>query len=326
MIRSFVFSQTEGKLISQDITLDLLSVFLHDDGVQFWVDAGEVSNDEAKALLEGVFHFHPLAIEDCLAPSDRPKIDEYEDSVFMVIHAVDYSHSAHEFKTTELNMFIGRNFLVTFHRDPLRSINSTLDRVVKNAPHVARAPDRLTYTILNFLLENYAPALESLSAEIADLEDAVLQQHSADVLNRIVKLKTEVQRLRQIVWPQREVITRLAHGEFKLVRTHMLPYYRDLLDQLVRISTLAENYRDSLTSILQLHLNFQQTQTNMVVKVLTVMATLFMPILVVTSFYGMNFEGHWPEYKASHPYYWVFGITGASTLFLYLLLKRKGWW
>lgn len=325
MIRSFVFSQTEGKLLSQDISLDLLRVFLHDDGVQFWVDAGEVSDDEAKALLEGVFHFHPLAIEDCLAPSDRPKIDEYEDCVFMVIHAVDYSHSAHEFRTTELNMFIGRNFLVTFHRDPLRSINSALDRVIKNAPTVARAPDRLTYTILNFLLGNYAPAMESLSAEITEIEDTVLEQHTPGILSRIVKLKTEVQRLRQIVWPQREVITRLANGEFKIVRAHMLPYYRDLLDQLVRISTRAENYRDALTNILQLHLNFQQMQINRVVKVLTVMATLFMPILVVTSFYGMNFN-HWPHSDSKFAYYWVFGTTAVGTAFLYWLLRRKGWW
>ena len=141
----------------------------------------------------------------------------------------------------------------------------------------------------------------------------------------MVKLKAEVQRLRQIVWPQREVMARLAHGEFKVVRAHMVPYYRDLLDQLVRISTLAENYRESLTSALQMHLNMQQMQINHVIKVLTVMATLFMPILVVTSFYGMNFK-HWPGFESSWAYTWVFGFTGITTGFLFLFLKRKGWW
>src|SRR5512146_2545975 len=111
MIRSYVFSQKEGRLISQDIGLDLLSVFLHDEGVQFWVDASETTDEEAKALLDGVFHFHPLAIEDCLTPTDRSKVDEYEDCVFLVTHAVDYAPVTRAFTTTELNMFIGKNFL-----------------------------------------------------------------------------------------------------------------------------------------------------------------------------------------------------------------------
>jgi len=327
MIHSYVFSQKEGRLISQDIGSDLLSVFLHDEGVQFWVDVGEVSDDEAKAILDGVFHFHPLAIEDCLTPSDRPKVDEYEDCVFMIIHGVDYAPNTHEFRTREIDMFIGRNFLVTYHREPMRSINQTIDRITKNAPAVARAPDRLTYTILDFLLENYDPALEELSQEIADIEKNILAKRSRHILSDIMHLKSQVQKLHQIVWPQREVITRLAHGEFKIVRQHMLPYYRDLLDQLVRISTQAENYRNSLMDVMQVHLNIQQMEVNRVIKVLTVLATLSVPILAVTSFYGMNIN-HWPtfQYTVAEAYGWIFSITGIMTVALYWFLRRKGWW
>lgn len=322
MIRSFVFNQTQGKLISQDLSLDLLKVVLQDEGVQFWVDVGECSDEEAKAILDGVFHFHPLAIEDCLTPSDRAKVEEYEGYVFVVIHAVSYN--AGEFRTAEVDLFIGKNFLVTFHRDPLRCVNATVDRVIRNAPAVARAPDRLTYTILDFLLEGYAPALEDLSVEIAELEKNVIVDPSQSILRNVLQLKTEVQRLRQIVWPQRETIARIAHGEFKIVRGHMLPYYRDLLDQLVRISSMAENARDSLTNVLQVHLNLQQMQVNHVIKVLTVLATLFMPILVTTSYYGMNIH-HWPGPDVTHAWLWVWALTAAMTAGLYLLLKRKGW-
>ncbi len=323
MIRSYVFNQSQGRLISQDLTMDLLKVVLQDDGVQFWVDVGECSDDEAKAVLEGVFQFHPLAVEDCLTPSDRAKVEEYEGYVFLVIHAVNYNGG--EFKTCELDLFIGKNFLVTYHREPLRCVGATVDRVFKNAPAVARAPDRLTYTILDFLLEGYGPALEEMSVEIADLERSMLTNPSRNVLSKVSELKGEVQRLRQIVWPQRETIARLAHGEFKLVRAHMLPYYRDLLDQLVRISTMAENSRDSLTNVLQIHLNIQQMQVNHVIKVLTVMATLCMPALVVTSYYGMNLT-HWPGPDFRHAWVWVWIVTGGSTAFLAWLLKRKGWW
>jgi magnesium transporter len=323
MIRSYAFNQTQGRLISQDLTLDLLKVVLQDDGVQFWVDVGECSDDEAKSVLDGVFQFHPLAIEDCLMPSDRAKVEEYDGYVFLVIHAVNYNGG--EFKACELDLFIGKNFLVTYHREPLRCVQATVERVMKNAPAVARAPDRLSYTILDSLLEGYAPALEEMSVEIADLERSLLANPSRNVLGDVSQLKGEVQRLRQIVWPQRETIARIAHGEFKVVRAHMLPYYRDLLDQLVRISTMAENSRDSLTNVLQIHLNIQQMQVNHVIKVLTVMATLCMPALVVTSYYGMNLV-HWPGPDASFAWIWVWAATGSSTAFLAWLLKRKGWW
>jgi magnesium transporter len=323
MIRSFVFNQSQGKLISQDITLDLLKVVLLDEGIQFWVDVGECTDEEAKAVLDGVFHFHPLAIEDCLTPSDRAKVEEYEGYVFLVIHGVNYNNG--EFKMAELDLFIGKNFLVTYHRDPMRCVSATIDRVLKNAPAVARAPDRLTYTLLDFLLEGYAPALEDLSVEIAGLERNILAKSTDDILQPVVQLKGEVQRLRQIVWPQRETIARLAHGEFKIVRSHMVPYYRDLLDQLVRISSMAENARDSLTNVLQIHLNIQQMQVNHVIKVLTVMATLCMPALVITSYYGMNVK-HWPGPDAPFGWAWIWVVMAGATAFLYGLLKRKGWW
>lgn len=310
--------------------MDVLRVVLYDEDVQIWVDADNPSPEETKALLEGVFNFHPLAIEDCVAVSERPKIDDYENYLFMVIHAVDYQQAKHVFQTTELNLFIGKNFLVTFHVDPLKSISSTIDRVQKNAPVVARAPDRLTYHILDALLENYQPALDELAVEIADLEGEVLSPHASHVLGGIITLKREVQRLRQIVAPQREVLARISHGEFKIVNTKLLPYFRDLHDHLGRISDMADNYRDSLTNTLQVHLNLQQMQINRVIKVLTIMATLSMPLLLISSFYGMNLNHFPPMGEAGWPwtwaYGWVFGINAVFIVILYLLMRRKGWW
>lgn len=324
MIRSFVFNQ--GKLVSQDVGADVLRLVLYDEGVQVWVDAENPTEEESKQLLEGIFNFHPLAIEDCIAVSERPKVDDYGDYIFMVIHAVDYLNSAHEFKTTELNLFMGKNFLVTAHQDPMRSISSTIDRVSKNAPLIARAPDRLTYNILDSLLENYHPALEELSREISDLEKKILTHSSTTVFHDILQLKSEVQRLRQIVAPQRETIARLAHGEFKIVRAHLLPYFRDLLDHLSRINDMADAYRDALNSTLQIHLNVQQMQVNRVIKILTVLATLSMPLLIVTSYYGMNIS-HIPNtsWGWKEGYAAILGGTGLVTLVLYIILKRKGW-
>jgi magnesium transporter len=324
MIRSFVFNQ--GKVVGQDLDIDSLKLVVYDKGLQVWVDMEASSDDEAKQVLDGVFGYHPLAIEDCLTLSERPKVDEYETYLFLVIHAVDCTKGAKEFRTTELDIFMGKDYLVTFHREPLRSINATIDRVMKSAPSVARAPDRLAYTILDFLVENYQPVLDELSAGIAELEEQMLTARSSTgILADVVRTKKQVTKLLQTVSPQREVVARFARGEFKFVRAHLVPYYRDLFDALARISTRAESYGESLNMALDVHLNLQQMQVNQVIKVLTVAATLALPIVVVTTYYGMNF--HFPEYGWPWPLavLWVFGVAGVITFGLYLWLKRKGW-
>lgn len=322
MIRSFVFSN--GKLVSQDIGLDLMRSFLFDDDVQIWCDMDQPTDAEAQSVLESVFQFHPLAIEDCLTLSEQPKVDEYENYLFLVIHGVDFSAEGHEFRTKELNMFIGKNFLVTVHRQPMRSINSTIDRISKNTGAVAKAPDRLTYTVLDFLLDNYEPALAELSGDIARLENDALAGKRTNLLNELQHLKGEVQRLRQIAGPQREVISRLARGEFKLLRAHLLPYFRDLQDRLARIAERADSYRDALTGIMQTHLALQQADLNRVIKVLTVITVLIAPAQIITSFYGMNFT-HMPELNIPFAHLFVLGITIAITVVIYRLLNRKHW-
>ena len=326
MIRSFVFSQS--KLINQNLSLDLLRVVLYDDNVQIWVDMEKSTPEENKAVLETLFDFHPLAIEDCVAVSERPKIDDYEKYVFSVIHAVDYSNSLHVFQTTELNLFIGRNYLVTFHDDPLRSINVTIDRILKKTSALPRSPDLLAYQILDVLFDNYQPALDELSAELATLEHRVLLGETRAVLSEAVNLQSEVQRLRQIMAPQRDVIARMVHGEFpKSIRSTVTPYLRDLLDNLSRISDLADTYRDALTSILQVHLTLRQMEVNRVIKILTILATLSMPILIVTSFYGMNIQHMpsttWPSWPWAYLY--MLGINGLLIVILYWFMKRHKW-
>jgi len=327
MIRSFVLNN--GKLVGQDLDVDSLKLVMFDKGLHVWIDLENCSDAEARPILEGVCNFHPLAIEDCIQPSDRPKIDEYETYLFMVIHAVDFTRGTEEFRTTELNVFLGKDFLVTYHQDPLRSVNAAADRVLRNSMAVARAPDRLAHTILDLLVDNYQPVIGELAAEIEELEQKVLSAKTTHVLADVLKVKSEVQRLRQIIAPQREVVARLARGEFGLIRAHLLPYYRDLYDHLVRFSDLADGYRDSLTNVLQVHLNLQQTQVNQVIKVLTVLATLAMPIFIITSYYGMNVP-HFPDYppesgRTLEAYLWVLGISGLFTALLYWWLKRKRW-
>ncbi len=309
-----------------------MPTLLADTNLFLWVDLENPTPEENKFVLEDVFHFHPLSVEDCVMVSPSPKVEEYSPKegdlfaqyLFMVIHAVDYSRKDGVFATSELNFFLGKNFLVTYHDAPLRSIQHTEDRCLKSNVHVARAPDRVAHTLLDAIVENYKPALDELSLEIAEVEQQALQNPSKETLNRIFQIKKEVLHLRQIIGPQREVLARFARGEFKLIRPHLVPYYRDVYDALFHISELAQNYTDSLTGILQVYLNMSSNQTGEVIKVLTLFTIITTPMMMIGTWYGMNFE-HMPELKPKSAYWIIILITTVSTAATYWYFKKKKW-
>jgi magnesium transporter len=331
MIRSFAFT-TQGKLHSADLERFLMPTLLSDTNLFLWIDLENPTEEETKFFLEELFHFHPLSIEDCVKESHSPKVEEYAPKegdkflpyLFMVIHAVDYSRKDSVFATSELDFFLGKNFLVTYHTVPLRSVIQVEEACVRGQMGVARAPDRVAHRLLDALVENYKPALEELSIEIADLETSALENPSKEILNRILTVKKEVFHLRRIIGPQSEVLSRFARGEFKLIRPHLVPYYRNVYDALFHISELAQNYADSLTGILQVYLNMSSNQTGEVVKLLTLITVLTTPLLLMGTWYGMNFSDM-PELKMKHGYSIAGSFTLVSTLATYWWFKKKKW-
>ena len=331
MIRSLAFT-TQGRLHSKDIERFLMPTLLADTNLFLWVDLEQPTPEESRCILEEVFHFHPLSIEDCVTVSPAPKVEEYaprEDDkftpyLFMVIHAVDYSRADGVFATNELNFFLGRNFVVTYHERPVRSVSLTEDRAIKGVGAIARAPDRVAYNLLDSIVENYKPALDELSLEIAELEQQALQHPTKETLNQILRVKKEVLHLRKIIGPQREVLARFAQGEFKLIRAHMVPYYRDVYNELFQISELAQGYTDALTGILQVYLNMSSNQTSEVVKLLTMITVITTPLMMVGTWYGMNFK-HMPEVDWHYGYWAAGGLTLAATAATYWYFKRKKW-
>ena len=331
MIRSFAFT-TQGKLHSADLQPFLMPTLLSDTNLFLWIDLEKPTSEEVKFILEDLFHFHPLSIEDCVTESQSPKVEEYSPKegdkfapyLFMVIHGVDYSRKDCVFATSELDFFLGKNFLVTYHTVPLRSVSHVEEMCVKGSLGIARAPDRVAQKMLDTLVDNYKPALEELSIEIAELETAALEKPSKETLNRIISVKKEVYHLRRIIGPQSEVLSRFARGEFKLIRPHLVPYYRNVYDALFHISEMAQNYADSLTGILQVYLNMSSNQTGEVVKLLTLITVLTTPLMIVGTWYGMNFNDM-PEIKWQHGYWVAGGITVISTSLTWIYFKRKRW-
>jgi magnesium transporter len=331
MIRSLAFT-TQGRLHSRDVEVFLMPTVLNDTNLFLWVDLENPTAEETKMVLEDIFHFHPLAIEDCVMVSPSPKVEEYfpkegdsfASHLFMVIHAVDYSRKDGVFDTNELNFFLGKNFLVTYHERPIRSVTGVEELAVKGTVHIAKAPDRVAHRILDSIVENYKPALDELSLEIGELEQAALQDPCKETMNKIMQVKKEVMHLRQIVGPQREVLSRFAQGQFKLIRAHMVPYYRDVYDGLSHIADTAHAYTDSLTGILQIYLNMSSNQTGEVVKLLTLITVITTPLMMIGTWYGMNFK-HMPELDHEHGYLVAGGAMIASTLLTYWYFKKKKW-
>jgi magnesium transporter len=320
MIHSFIFS--EGKLVSRDLEIEALRLVHGDKGLVLWVDLDQPTDEESKAILEGVFAFHPLAIEDCLTPSPLPKIEDYDDYLFMVTHAVDFSRTD-KFATTELDLFLGKEFLVTFHRSPLRSVTTALERVAKST---ARGPDRLAHTLLDHLVDNYQPVMDELRGELEELEENVLSQASAQkkLVNELLAVRGDFSRLRHIVRPQRDVIDRLARGDSKFIRPVLLPYYRDLRDNLARLEDTAMNYHERLMMAFDIYLNKAAFEANEGIKFLTALTAVTLPAVLVGGWYGMNFDSM-PELKSPHGYLYACALTLVSTLLMIVYLKKKKW-
>jgi magnesium transporter len=195
---------------------------------------------------------------------------------------------------------------------------------VKGTLGVARAPDRVAQRLLDSLVENYKPALEELSIEIGELETAAFEHPSKDTLNRILSVKKEVFHLRRIIGPQSEVLARFARGEFKLIRPHLVPYYRNVYDALFHISEMAQAYADSLTGLLQIYLNMSSNQTGEVVKVLTMITVITTPMTLVGTWYGMNYQ-RMPEYHWKYGYLFAILVTAISTVLTWWWFKKKKW-
>ncbi len=322
MIHSFIFS--EGKLVGRDLELEALRLVQADKGLIVWVDLDNPTDEETKAVLEGLFQFHPLAIEDCVTPSPLPKIEDYEDYLFMVTHAVDYTRQD-KFATTELDLFLGKEFLVTYHRAALRSVTTLAERLAKNAGPGPRGPDRLAHSLLDLLVDNYTPMLAELHTELEEIEDIVLTRDSnKKFVSDLLQVRGDFTKLRQIARPQRDIIERLARGDSKMIRAKLLPYFRDLRDNLTRLEETVTGYHERLMMAFDIYLNKAAGEANEGIKFLTALTAITLPAVMVGGWFGMNFD-HMPELRTPHGYLYASLFTLLSTIVMAIYLKKKKW-
>jgi magnesium transporter len=320
MITTLVYRDT--RLAATNPAVETLAALRTEPGVMLWVDLAAPTEEEIKQVLQDLFAFHPLAIEDCVADTPLPKLEDYDDHLYLVMHAVDYSHTA-RFTTTELDIFLGKTFLVTFHRQPLKSVEAALDRFRRAPATLVRGPDRFLQVILDLMVEAYQPALAQLRKNLERMEEGALRDISADELfPQVIALRKDLSNLRKIVRPQREIAAELAQSKGRFIRAHIAPYLRDLTSELVRIETQATAWAEQVVLSFRIYLNKSGYQANQGIRVLTALTAITLPAVIVGGWYGMNFEF---MRELTHGYPWAIGATLTTTLLMVLFLKKKKW-
>ena len=262
---------------------------LPDAGVTLWVDLADAAPEDSHRLLAGTFHFHELAVEDAVASTHHPKVEPYDGYLYLILHGIDVNATQQGgFSTHDVDFFIGPHYLVTVHDGTSRSIAAVQGICPRNGLIMQGGPMALVHRIVDVMVDNYRPEVSQLEARLDEVEDAVFTANNETVVRQILSLKREVGSLRRVVAPQRDVVARLARREFAVVDDGLSYKFRDVYDHLVRLADEANTLHDRITGILDAHLSFVSNRMNEVMKVLTLIATIFMPLTVLTGAFGMN--------------------------------------
>lgn len=277
------------KAVEQHWTAEDLPELLADPNNVVWVDILGWSS-ETERILKEVFRFHPLSIEHALESRNNPTISAYPDYIFFTVHGVKSETNSRNFVTRELDGFLGSNFVVTYRTEDFRSI-SHVERQITSSPYIfSKGADYVLYQILDQLVDLYIPVVDDFDEVIGDIEERIFHMKSGEtaVLEEIMQLKRQVGRLLRISSKQSAVLYRLSHGEFEQIRPTMLPFYRDVYDHLQRVSSLAENYRDLIGGLMDIHLSVVANKTNDIMKLLAIFSAVMLPLSLIAGIYGMN--------------------------------------
>jgi magnesium transporter len=295
----------------------------HPDALH-WIDLEDPTVQES-TILEDPFHFHPLAIEDCLSEVHHPKVDDYQDYLFAILHGIRFDAPTDQFITREMDIFLGRNYLVTHHRGPMRSISAAREQCGKNLQAaMPRGVDFLIHQILDQMFEHYFPNLDAIEDKIQLIQVEVFENPSKETLDRIFVMKRDVAQLRRICFPQREIVHRLSRGEFGVISAKAAVYFRDIYDNLYRIVDASYAYQDMMQGTLDAYLNAVNNRLNETMKRMTVVTATLACLTVITGVYGMNFE-FMPELHWRFGYPWALLLMVLAPAGLIWWFKRRNW-
>jgi magnesium transporter len=312
-----------------DLQVDGLAAALNTKTGVIWVDLNGANQETSEAVLRGVFHFHPLAIEDALQESNVPKVDDWHDYLYLVLYNLN-NDPTREDPRDELDIFVSPQFIVTYHAEPIPPLERlwqqcTQDRTGRLWRDGA---DHLLYNLADELVKTYTVLADQLEDRLHDIEDEVFHKPGQDIPQRIFLFKRELVNLRRIIAPQRDVFLKLSRDDFAVIDAKDRIFFSDLYDHINQVYDLVESLRDRAHSALDTHLSIVNNRMNDVMKALAVITALFLPLTFVTGFFGMNFFQPAVQTEAWTGYIALDITLGAMVLIpvaLYLWMRRRSW-
>lgn len=331
MFTLHVFHATRGHWVEKN--LDDLKDLHRDPLVSLWLDLDHPTDEESRVLTE-VFAFHPLAVEDALQDYGHPKIDTFNDHVFIIVHGIDFTRldlkKSLDVCTVEVDIFCGERFLVTHHADSTVRSVTQLHKAMDDPGHRPWTPVRMLHHLLDRLVDNFLPVMDEIGAKLETLEDKIIHNPTPELLEQVLEAKKSIQRIRRMTAHQRLILESLARGHLELIPRESLAFFRDIYDHFVRIADLAEAYREGAQSAVEAYLSMSANKTNEIMKVLTQISTIMLPLTFIAGIYGMNFEVM-PELKwgeqSGKPYGYMFaiGLMFLTAIGLLIWFRRRRW-
>ena len=327
MIRSLYYFP--GQEIRKDLSPQEFPELIRNRRGLLWVDFTSEPPETSLPILEG-FGFHPLAIDDALQETHVPKLDDWGNYLYIVLNYMDVKENSEAWETEvdELDIFLGQNYVVTHHDYPINAIEETWAACDRDPRNTQEGADHLLYKITDHLVAGYMPTVEKIDAAIDQIEDQVFDRPSPRTLEKLFALKRVLLAMRRILLPQREVLNKLARDDYRVIDPKDRIFFRDIYDHLVRLHDLNESLRDLVSGALDTYLSVINNRMNEVMKTLTIITTLFMPLTFLTGFFGMNFFeplGLMKAWTTNPVFYVVLAINILLPIGMYIWVRRRKW-
>jgi magnesium transporter len=309
--------ESEGKTVNECLE------WLGRPGVT-WINVDGLGQPEVVAALGERLGFHPLALEDIFSVPQRPKVEAYGDHYLVILRMLRVAPDIDE---EQVSLFFGASYVVTVQERAGGDVfEGVRERIRKSRGRLRlTGADHLAYALLDAVVDGYFPVLESLGERLEELEHACILERGGLILPRILALRRDLLTVRRAIWPIREAVVALGREESPLITAETRVFLRDCYDHALEALELVETDRETASSVMEIYLATQNQRLNEVMKVLTVIATLFIPLTFIASIYGMNFE-HMPELKWTYGYPAILGLMAAVAGGLIYYFKLRGWW
>jgi magnesium transporter len=337
MIRS-IYRNAKGE-VSRNLEPEQVHEALKDSKGTLWLDIAHVADQKqcVADYLRDLFGFHELAVADALHESHIPRIDDWETYLYIVLHAIDLELNR-TLDTHELDIFLGANYLVTVHDEPIPALDRLWDQCQRGVERrLASGPDHLLYALCDAIVADYMPVVDGLDDELDEVEADIFAHPGPRTISRIFRLRRTLLQLRRMLGSLREVMNRLARDDYQVIDVRDRVYFRDVYDHLVRLYDIIEGLRDMNAGALESYLSVSSNRINEVMRTMTVFTVLFMPLTFFTGFFGMNFfgeaynirnpeGGETPFAWANYVLFWLsVAVMLATPIVMLWWMGRKGW-